>query len=170
MIVKTKRGLIMRIKILMISAILFISASSTWALGKASADASLQAEQLLVDIKTWDNQRLKQFLSNKITQNQYLLTFLKEFHEQLAVTEHDRAYEYFSKSVIEDQMSLVFISNHLSSVGTIESLDLDEILSKNSMLQAEFDGMLKYNLSLSGSRSLVNRILYYGLMEKYATL
>lgn len=160
----------MQIKILLISAILFMSAPSTWALGKASADAASQADQMLENIKAWDNDRLKQFLSNKIAQNQYLLTFLKEFHDQLVVTEHDRSYEYYSKSIIEDQMSLVFISNHLSSVGTVESLDLDKILSSNSMLQSEFDGMLKYNLSLSGSRSLVNRILYYGLMEKYASL
>ncbi len=98
----------MRFKILLISAILLISVPSTWALGKASADAYSQADQMLVSSITWDNVHLKQFLSNKITQNQYLLTFLKEFHDQLAEieTEHDRAYEVYSKSIIEDQMSL----------------------------------------------------------------
>ena len=158
----------MKIKRIATTIVLLSLALPAWSLSEASKSVSLKASQLLNEISVWESNQLKHVLSRKIAENQFLLAFLNEYHDQLELTEHDRSFEYFSKSLIEDQKSLVFISEHLSVIGSSESLNFDLILSSNTMLKTEFDGMLKYNMSMVGSRSFVNRILYHGLMDKYA--
>lgn len=158
----------MKIKILAVSVLLVSFASPVWSLADSAKRVSYEAMLLLKDIEVWEGRQLKDVLSNKIYENQFLLAFINEFHDQMELTEHDAVFEYFSKSLIEDQQSLLFISENLSVIASSESLNLDLILNNNAMLKMEFDGMLRYNLSMVGSRSLVNRILYYGLMDKYA--
>ena len=121
-------------------------------------------------MKSWENNHLKSKLSERISENQHLLDFINTYHAQLMETDHDRAYEYFSKTLIEDQSSLIFIGEKFSGIGTSESLDLDGVLASSAMLNTEFENMMKYSLRLSGSKYLVNRILYYGLMEKYSSI
>lgn len=150
--------------------LLFLLSSYTWSFDQASKDVSYKADSLLLNMKSWENNHLKSKLSERISENQHLLDFINTYHAQLMETDHDRAYEYFSKTLIEDQSSLVFIGENFSDIGTSESLDLDGVLASSAMLNTEFENMMKYSLRLSGSKYLVNRILYYGLMEKYSSI
>lgn len=154
----------------MLLMVMLVMSAYGWSFDQASKDVSYQADSLLLSMQSWESDALKSKLSQRISDNQHLLDFINTYHVQLMETDHDRAYEYFSKTLIEDQSSLIFIGESFSNIGTSESLDLDGILAESTMLNSELENMFKYSLRLSGSKYLVNRILYYGLMEKYSSI
>ena len=132
-----------------------------------SRQVSSLANDALAELQTWQNQKLKALLQYRMSENQYLLSFINEFHESLAKTELDSTYEYFVQSLIEDQKGLAFVSTHLNLVDSAESLDLDGFLNQKPNLEQEVNQALANNLRIESGKAVVNRVLYYSLMNKY---
>jgi len=152
----------------LITTVLLMSFSAvSFGIERASQQSTQQAQQVLLELQTWKNKDLKSLLAYRMTENKYMLDFINEYHAQLGETELDKAYEYFAKSLIEDQNSLAFIFEQLANVSTSEELNLDQFLASKARLKSEVEFLLGNNIQLASGKGLVNRVLYYGLMDKY---
>ena len=133
-----------------------------------SMQASQLADRVMSEMHSWDNQKLKAYLRHRMSENQHLLGFLSEFHGQLEQTELDNAYNYFVKSLIEDQKGLAFVGQSLNAVDSAEEVKMDVFLSEKPVLKNEVHQVLANNLRIESSKAVVNRVLYYSLMDKYS--
>ncbi len=152
----------------LITTVLLMTLSAvSFGIERASQKSTLQAQQVLLELQSWESKNLKSLLAYRMTENKYMLDFLNEYHAQLGETELDNAYEYFAKSLIEDKNSLAFIFEQLANVSTSEELNLDQFLASKARLKSEVEFLLGNNIQLASGKGLVNRVLYYGLMDKY---
>ncbi len=137
----------------------------------AEADATRQqATRVLNDLKSWENIRIKQALQHRMSENQFMLTFILEHHDQLPETEIDSSYKYAVESLLKDQAALIYISKNLSKVAMSEELKLDEYFSEHVSFAKDIEQTLANNLRKMSGKALVNRVLYYSLINKYPVI
>jgi hypothetical protein len=122
----------------------------------------------MVEMASWNSPELRPALEYRLTDNQHLLRFLHEYRDELVSTELDQNYQYFVNALIEDQKGLAFVGSHLGALDMAENLELDGFLEHKPNLKSEVTQALGNNLRLDSSKRVVNRVLYYSLMEKYA--
>ncbi len=126
-----------------------------------------QAAQVLREIQSWDNVRIKTVLQARIKDNQYMLKFISEHHDELAKTEIDASYKSTVKSLLRDQAALIYISKNLSGVDKAEQLELDKYFEEHFTFSKEIEEGLSRNLMKMSGKALVDRVLYYSLINKY---
>ncbi len=132
-----------------------------------SQKVSEQADRVMTELSTWDNQKLKQQLMLRISENQYLIRLLHELDMNGEKTEIDRMFNSYVQSLLEDQHGLSFVGSHLASIDKKEQLNLDAFLMQNQAFNEEVVNSLNINLRSYSSHSVLSRVLYYSLMEKY---
>ncbi len=156
---------------LFLMALLFLGVSHLSVATTAEADATRQqASKVLNDLKSWGNVRIKQALQHRITENQFMLTFITEYHDQLPETEIDSSYKYAVESLLKDQAALIYISKNLSKIDMSEELKLDEYFSEHVSFAKDIEQTLANNLRKMSGKALVNRVLYYSLINKYPVI
>lgn len=149
-------------------AVITVFSSLTMAIEQQTLHASQLADRVMSEMHSWDNKKLKAFLQHRMSENQHLLGFLTEYHSQLEKTELDTAYNYFVKALIEDQKGLAFVGQNLNAIDSAEELQLDEFLQAKPGLNSEVNQVLANRVRMESSKAVVNRVLYYSLMDKYA--
>lgn len=126
-----------------------------------------QSVSTLTRLLYWESSQLKSVLQDRITENQHLIKFLKDYGDELTTTEVDASFDYSVKKLLNDQQGLIFISQHLANIDTAEELKIDEYLLQSPRLNDEVQQSLASSLSTDRGRALVHRVLYYSLMDKY---
>ena len=117
---------------LFLIVVLFLAVSHLSNATTAEADATRQqAVQILSELKPWVNIRIKQALQHRMSENQFMLTFILEHHDQLPETEIDSSYKYAVESLLKDQSALIYFSKNLSKIDISEELKLDEYFSEH---------------------------------------
>lgn len=156
-----------KLKVFLITTFMFAN-SLAMGVEQKSRQAIELADRVMSEMHSWENKNLKFYLQHRMAENQHLLGVLKEFHVDLEQTELDSAYNYFVNSLIEDQKGLAFVSHNLNSVDSAEALNLDVFLSEKPNLKNEVDQALANKLRIDSGKRVVDRVLYYSLMEKYS--
>ena len=127
-----------------------------------------QTQTLLTGIEDWNGTQLKDMLTQRIHDNQKLIDVIQNNQDSLVKTEVDQDYSMFLKSLLEDQKALVMVTEYLANIDTQRRLHLDIYLSRKPALKAKIERILSHNLHTRSSRNVVNQVLYFTLMEKYA--
>ncbi len=156
---------------LLITAVLFLGLANLSAASTEEANsAHLQTTQVLNESGSWSNIRIKQVLKHRMIENQFMLAFISDHHDQLSKTEIDSNYNDAVESLLKDQAGLIYILEHLSKVDSIEQLNLDEYFSDHVSFANDVEATLAQNLEAWSGKALVDRVLYYSSVKKYPVI
>ena len=168
-LMNSKGDIIMTIRNIIVSSFILLFAQGVMATQQEASIVAHQSKQTLQNLQSWDNATLKAFLSKRLSDNQHLLHFLSEHHDQITPQKMDPSFNSAVNTLLADQKALIFISENLSSIDNQEKLKLDAFMQENKNLSVEINQAISNNLEEKNGKNIVHRVLYYSLMEKYAS-
>jgi len=125
-----------------------------------------KVDGLKTSIEHWKAEQLKDILMQRITDNQTLIDLYQ--HVPMDETELDKAYALEIKALLQDQKALIEITNELAVLDQEARLHLGIYLDKRPALKSRIEKILNHNMQSESIRKVVNQVLYFTLMEKYA--
>lgn len=158
------------LRISLIAFITIITVMLSWHSSASDIKAvNLQTQSLLSGLNHWNGKQLKNMLTQRIYDNQSLINVIQDNQNHLVNTELDQDYNQFLSSLLEDQKTLIEVTDYLATIDTEKRLHLDIYLTRKPALNAKIQRILSHSLHTQSSRNVVNQVLYFTLMEKHAS-
>lgn len=141
--------------------------------GYESAPQDVQAVvnksyRALDDIASWNDEQLRYALQNRLLNNLKSIAVLRRTIQTTQSKDEKVEAKQLRNELLEDQKALTFIIEELQLVDHKEQLDMDRFFREHPILWQRLEAQLAKDLHMQSGKQLVNNILYFTLMDKYA--
>ncbi len=154
--------------LLILSVILVSQGASAQSVTQNAYDTWRAAQTALVQLESMEGEATREMLIARIAEHMSLLSVVSQPAFKEYALGDVQAYVRFVSKIINEQSGLVSLASHLSQIATAEGLAYDDILAKRRFLMEEWTYCMENrDLSRSQLTNLLNRMLYFGLNEKY---
>ena len=122
----------------------------------------------LDDISDWNDEQLRYALQNRLLNNLKAIAVLRRTIQTSKSKAEQVEAKQLRGELLEDQQALTFIIEELQLVDHQEQLDMDRFFREHPILWERLEAQLSKDLHMQSGKQLVNNILYFTLMDKYA--
>ncbi|GAA6133557.1 hypothetical protein NBRC116188_03460 [Oceaniserpentilla sp. 4NH20-0058] len=126
-----------------------------------------ESKAIVKHLANWDNEILRVLLERRYEDNDSLLELAASNELIESNKEVDDDFNHAINKLLDDQKGLNYFTEHLVTISTKENLNLDEFLLKTNWIRSQFEEDSAYISGEQGARTLINRLIYLSLMEKY---
>lgn len=157
-------------------AFFLIALAASWSHGATVSENAAQtlsaSHAVLARMNSgWDSAMMKEELTILIEGNMEFIDILSQSEFAAADVNAVPEFQRFSKKILDEQKALIYVANQLARFSDAEGLIYEDSLERRQSLSDEWDNQINsHYLNEHVVKSLVNRILFFGLDDKYKAM